>query len=228
MSSNPTERSQSRGREPLYVRLALPNLPLSASPPSPSLLDAVVQEISALFQAPANPRLVNKAQMTLAPPEDASSPTDAKRYVSVLVHSPLLLSVEDGETDESHQVTTTGRGGAGNLRSQSREARAVVEDVLRLERQYTRERDAKQPEQIVRTPILPPCSLFPPLAILHQFTRRMYTDVKPFCSFQPAEGELAICLVPGLVPVIPLSPSHPAAPPLLSVAAWGMLVHPSS
>lgn len=183
----------------------------------------VEQETCALFQARAN-RLVNKAQMTLVPLEDASSQIDAKRYVSVLVHSHFLLSVEDGETDEIHQVTTTGRGGAGNLRSRSREARAAVEDALRLERQYTKEREAKQPEQIVRTPILPLC-LFPPLAILRPFTRRMYTDVKPFCSFQPAEGELAICLVPVLVPVIPPSPSHPAAPPLLSVAAWGMPVH---
>jgi len=50
-------------------------------------------------------------------------------------------------------VTTTGRGGAGNLRSRSREASAAVEDALRLERQYTKEREARQGEQIVRTPL---------------------------------------------------------------------------
>ena len=91
--------------------------------------------------------------MTSAPLEDASSQIDAKRFVES-VFSFSLLFVETGETDNLHQViTTTGRGGAGNVRSRSREAGAAVEDALRLERQYTKEREAKQGEQIVRTPL---------------------------------------------------------------------------
>jgi len=54
-------------------------------------------------------------------------------------------------SDRREGVTTTGRGGAGNLRSPSRDARAAVEEAIRIEGQYVKEREANQGEQIYST-----------------------------------------------------------------------------
>ena len=51
----------------------------------------------------------------------------------------------------TQELTTTGRGGAGNTRAPSKEARATVEAAIRIEGRYIKERESKKGKQMVRT-----------------------------------------------------------------------------
>ena len=57
-------------------------------------------------------------------------------------------------------MAATGRGGAGNFRSPSKDARAAAETAVRIEDQYIKEQAATQGAQIVRATPLPllPCA----------------------------------------------------------------------
>lgn len=82
-------------------------------------------------------------------------------------------------------MTSTGRGGAGNLRSRSRDASAAVEDAIRLERQYTKEKEALQGEQVVRTPASPyPVVISSRHLLPRPFTFPSSSSLDPFLLIQ--------------------------------------------
>ena len=114
----------------------------------------------------------------------------------------------------THELITTGRGGAGNTRAPSKEARAAVEAAIRIEGRYIKERESKKGAQIVRTHFyfyFLPVSHFPLIA-LFPFARRMCTDVIIIPSVldtRLAEAEQETCSVPICTPMLPSRPRWP-------------------
>ena len=73
----------------------------------------------------------------------------------------FLSLAEERERLKNHEVTTIGRGGAGNLRFPSKDARAIAEAASRIDRRYVKELHARQGEQTVRPTLQLPCSSLP-------------------------------------------------------------------
>jgi hypothetical protein len=144
-------------------------------------MDVAEQETFIVPQSPATS--VNQG-WTAAVLKDATLRIDATRYGVSL--APYCWCVAEGLNELNvQQVTSTGRGGAGNLRSPSRDARAAAEAAIRIDGRYIRERYSKKGEKFVRVHL--PCSIslsFLPVLVpdrplaSHSFYET-YTDVYP-------------------------------------------------